>query len=416
MNRVSMFVSGRLSLGGRNKVAAIIAVAGVTCAVMVMQLTLAVSLGFKTQIKERLHGFNADISVLPEYRYETGLQDSYLEISPEIVSTVDQIVGKGEGQRSAVLRQPGILKTPDDYSAVVFTAYGDSRNTDFERDNIVDGAWPDFTKDSKDFPLVISCTTADRLNLKVGDHINACFFTGEVIKSRRFTIAGLFTSNFGDYDKTVAYCSIVNLRKICGIDSTAASAYEISGLTESDIPALSEALQQSFVRKVQYEDLDAIPVVDNITHTGMMYLNWLDLLDTNVTVIFIIMCCVAAFTLVSSLFILILNGIPTIGILRSLGASKGLVRSVFVRLAMRLVGLGLIIGNVFAILFIWLQDKYHIIPLNPEMYYLSAVPVQFNWWGIIAIDAGTTILAWIVLILPARMASTVSPSKSMRYE
>lgn len=50
------------------------------------------------------------------------------------------------------------------------------------------------------------------------------------------------------------------------------------------------------------------------------------------------------------------------------------------------------------------------------MYYLSAVPVQFNWWGIIAIDAGTAILAWIVLILPARMASTVSPSKSMRYE
>ena len=128
------------------------------------------------------------------------------------------------------------------------------------------------------------------------------------------------------------------------------------------------------------------------------------------------MCCVAAFTLISSLFIIILNGIPTIGILRALGAGKPMVRNVFVQVAMRLVGLGLIIGNVFAILLLWLQQKYALMPLDPEMYYLSAVPVEFFWPGIAAIDLGVIIAAWPVLILPARMASSVSPSRTMRYE
>lgn len=410
----SPFISRRLSLGGRNKVAAIIAVAGVTCAVMVMILTLAVSAGFKHQIKERLHGFTADISVLPEYRYDTGLQDSYLTITPEITKTVDSVVGKSK--RAAVLRQPGILKTDDDFSAVIFTAFDANRNTDFEKGNIVNGIWPDFNEPNSDNPVVISQTTANRLQLKVGDRITACFFANDAVKSRRFTIVGLFTSNFGEYDKTIAYCGISPLRKICSIDSLSASAYEVYGIPEDSIASYAEKLQNTFVNKVQYEGLDAVPVVDNLTHSGLIYLNWLELLNTNVVVIFIIMCCVAAFTIISSLFILILNGIPTIGILRALGASKSTVRNIFIRLTMRLVGLGIIFGNIFAIALLWLQQKYAIIPLDPEMYYLSAVPVHINGWAFATIDVGTLLVAWLVLVLPARMASAVSPAKTMRYE
>lgn len=419
MARASLFISRHLSLGGRNKVAAVIAVAGVTCAVAVMIITLAVSLGFKTQIKERLHGFNPDLCVQPEFHYDTGTQDDFLNVDSTIVRYTDHVLGNANVSRSTVLRQPGILKTPDDYSAVVFTAYDPGRNTAFEEGNIVLGRWPDFNKtDSVDNanPLVVSRTTAERLQLKVGDHITACFFIHDAIRARRFTIVGLFASNFGDYDKTVAYCAPSAIRSLCGIDSTWASAYEVSGLTERQAASMAEELQGLFMERVQRDSLSSIPVVDNITRTGILYLNWLDLLDTNVIVIFIIMCCVAAFTIISSLFIIILNGIHTIGILRALGASKSLVRNVFVQLAMRLVGLGLIIGNVFAIVLMWLQQKYAFMPLNPEMYYLSAVPVEFCWPGILAIDAGTIVVAWLVLILPARLASSVSPSRTMRYE
>ena len=417
MARPSLFISRHLSLGGHNKVAAVIAVAGVTCAVAVMIITLSVSLGFKTQIKERLHGFNPDMCVQPLFHYDTGTQDAFLHIDSTIVRYTDHVLGATPSRRSTVLRQPGILKTPDDYSAVVFTAYDPGRDTSFEQGNMVEGKWPDFQKaDDGSNPLIISRATAQRLRLKVGDRITACFFIRDNIRARRFTIAGLFSSNFGDYDKTVAYCAPSAIRRLCDIDSTWASAYEISGLNEQQAASMAEELQGLFMERVQRDSLSAIPVVDNITRTGALYLNWLDLLDTNVIVIFIIMCCVAAFTLISSLFIIILNGIPTIGILRALGAGKPMVRNVFVQVAMRLVGLGLIIGNVFAILLLWLQQKYALMPLDPEMYYLSAVPVEFFWPGIAAIDLGVIIAAWLVLILPARMASSVSPSRTMRYE
>jgi lipoprotein-releasing system permease protein len=147
-----------------------------------------------------------------------------------------------------------------------------------------------------------------------------------------------------------------------------------------------------------------------------VYINWLKLLDTNVIVIFALMCAVAGITLISSLFILILNSISTIGILRAIGATKHSVRTVFLLVAMRLVGLGMIFGNVFALALIWLQQTYHVMPLDPEMYYLAHVPVEVNVLGIILINIGVAVFAWLTLVLPARFASTISPAKTMRYE
>jgi lipoprotein-releasing system permease protein len=84
--------------------------------------------------------------------------------------------------------------------------------------------------------------------------------------------------------------------------------------------------------------------------------------------------------------------------------------------AMKLVGLGMIFGNVFALVLIWLQDTYHFMPLDAEMYYLSHVPVKIDWLGILLINVGVAVFAWLTLVLPARFASTISPAKTMRYE
>lgn len=407
-------VANRLGLGGNNRVASVIAVVGVSCALAVMLLTLSVSQGFKTAIREKLSGFTADISVTPPYNYNKGVQSEYLTADPSTVDLIKKAVPGAD--ISFALRQPGMLKTDDDYSVLLFTAFAPDHDFVFEKSNLTQGRFPSFRAGGGGDSIVVSQTVASRLGLKTGDRVSAFFFAGDNIRARKFTIAGLYSSNFGDFDKTVCYAPLGMLQRVCGLDSLGASAIEVRGVAPDSITQTAERLQTDFVHRAEAQQSDSILVVDNITHSGAMYLNWLDLLDTNVIVIFIIMCCVAAFTLISSLFIIILNGIPTIGILRALGAGKPMVRNVFVQVAMRLVGLGLIIGNVFAILLLWLQQKYALMPLDPEMYYLSAVPVEFFWPGIAAIDLGVIIAAWLVLILPARMASSVSPSRTMRYE
>ena len=415
-NSTALFIARRISFGGRNRVAAVIAVVGVACAMAVMLITLSVAGGFKDAIRTKLAGFTPDISIQPAYDYALGMQEQYMEVTPELLSAARSTV---PGARiSAAMRQPAILKTADDFSAVVLTGFNADHDFSFERSNITDGVWPDYigkpAETEKD--IVISEPVAMRLGLKVGDRITACFFVNDNIKARRLDVRGIFASNFGDFDRSVAYASMPMLRELCGLDSAGATAIELRGVPEEMAQLSASNLQKRLIDDAEKSDKGQVPVVDNITRSGGMYLNWLQLLDTNVVVIFVLMCCVAAFTIVSSLFILILNNVPTIGVLRALGASKPTVRSVFVCLAMRLVGSGMIIGNIFAITLIWVQMTYRIFPLDPDMYYLSHVPMQLWWPGIVAVNIAAAILAWLILILPARLASSVSPSQSMRYE
>lgn len=412
--KTELNIANRISIGGKNKIAAIIAVTGVSCAIAVMLLTLAVVVGFKSEIRQKLHGFDCDISVLPTYSYTYGEQTRYIQLDSIVSAVTKKVFPKKQGE--LVLRQPGMLKTDNDYSMLVFTGFDANHNFDFERKNIIDGKMPDYANDNSKNDIVISSVTSKKLGLNVGDRVTACFFIDDKIKARKYTVAGIFTSNFGDFDKTVCYGSISALQQLCQLDSIGGTSYEFRDVNQAAIPAIAKSMQDDFIKAAQDAGVQDVYVVDNITRTGIQYLNWLDLLDTNVIVIFVLMCAVAGITLISSLFILILNSISTIGILRSLGATKRSVRHIFLIVAMRLVGLGMIFGNVFALALIWLQKTYHFMPLNAEMYYLSHVPVQINLLGIVLINLGVAIFAWLILVLPARFASSINPAQTMRYE
>ena len=156
--------------------------------------------------------------------------------------------------------------------------------------------------------------------------------------------------------------------------------------------------------------------VSTIDETCSQYLNWLDLLDTNVTVIILLMACVASFTLISSLFILILERVNTVGLLKALGATNRQIRYIFIYMAQRLVIRGMIIGNVIALAFVWLQYSYRVIPLDADAYYLNYVPVSLSWHAVAIVDIAVIVISALVLILPSHIIATLSPSTTLRYE
>ena len=206
------------------------------------------------------------------------------------------------------------------------------------------------------------------------------------------------------------------LQRVAGIDSIAGNRIDIRGFAPDDIAAAADKLQSTLVDEAAAGKLDQYYPVDTVLRTGILYFNWLSLLDTNVTVIFILMICVAGLTLVSSLFILILERVPMIGVLRAMGASKSFVRSIFIDMAMRIVGLGMIIGNVAGISLLLLQKYIQAVPLDPDMYYLDSVPVEIRPWAFVALNAGVIVIAWLILVLPARLASSIDPTKAINYE
>lgn len=393
----------------------IIAVAGVACAVAVMLLTLGIALGFKHDIKAKLSGFEPQIEITPAYSYLTGRTDSTITLDAGIRRTIDSIVP--HTTISLAIRQPAILKPTDDFAAIVIYGYDEAHDTAFEQKNITKGTMPAYSKDTNsDNRIVISSHIASRLRLDVGDKITVCFFINGTIKARPLKIAAIYNSGFGEYDHIVAYGSLRMLQHLNKVDKNSGNIIEINGLPQENVAAKAQALQQALINNAQQYGQSEVPIVDNITHTGAIYLNWLDLLDTNVVVIFILMCCVGSLTLISSLFIIILDKIQDIGILRSIGAMCGYINAIFVRICMRLVGWGIIIGNFIGIGFGYVQERWHPIGLDPEMYYLDKVPYTFDWVGIVLINVGVAVLAWCVLILPAKAAGHISPARTLRYE
>lgn len=417
----SFWIASRLRLNdtgsGANTTGVVIASIGVAVAVIIMEITLGVVLGFKTGITGRVLGFDPDVTVLPAYDYESGESAEHIVASDQIRTLVED--AHPGAKVSLRLSQPGILKTDSDFAAVYFTAFDRNHDYAFERGNIVEGEFPDFESDGSRSSIVISRATARSLGLGVGDKITATFIVDEAVKSRRFTISGLYESGFEERDNTGAYASLRALQSVAGVDSLTGTQIDVRFPTESqgaDTEEAAAAIQGALVNAYSDGSIPVLHPVDHIRHTGAVFFNWLDLLDTNVVVIFILMLCVAGFTLVSSMFIIILERIPTIGLLRSVGATKSTVERIFVAMAMRIVIIGLIAGNAIGLGFLLVQRHFHVLSLDPKMYYLSTVPVEINWTWMLVLNIGVVAAAYLILILPSRLAGSISPASTLRYE
>lgn len=414
------WISRKLKLNaanhGANTTGVVIAVTGVTLAIVIMLLTIAIVLGFKHQVTQRVMGFNGELWVLPDYKYSEASSASTLAIDSIISNNIQTVVPGAT--TSLQFNQPGLLKTDNDFAGVYFTGYDSGHNYTFEKANIIEGELPDFSDPENSNRIVISSMTGKALGLELGDKINACFFVNEAIKARKFEIAGIYESGFGDYDRTIVYAPINTLQRIADVDSTQGTKLSvILPLSEKDhIEEAAEALQEIFLEQYRTQQIDKLYPVDNVKHTGAIYFNWLSLLDTNVIVIFILMICVSGFTLISSMFILILERIPTIGILRALGATRRQIRWIFIFLTMKIVGIGIISGNVLGLSLIWLQNKFNIVTLDPDMYYLRYVPAEFNLEYTLYLNLGVALVSWLILIMPSRVASHISPAVTMRFE
>lgn len=415
-SNLALWISRHIRLGASpgSRVGSVIALAGVALATAVMELTLGVVVGFKTEIVRKLVGFEAQMTVSAPFDPFTRSQASSLDLSPELDAVMDDVVPSAD--RRLVLRLPGILKTDNDFEALIF--YGQTAGADygFESGNIVEGTWPDYTQDSCRNQIVISRATAQALGLSLGDKVYSTFIIDGGVKMRRNTVAGIYSADFGEYDRSIAYGSLAALQSIAALDSISGAAIEIRGLARDSVAYLAEELEQRLIAAVAGGKLSQYYPVQTIEQTGAIYFNWLTLLDTNVAVIFALMLCVGAFTLVSSLFILVLNNVAAIGILRSLGASRGLVRKVFVNLGLRLILPGMIAGNILAFALLLTQKYSQFIPLDPEAYYLDSVPVAIDAPAFIALNAGIALFSWIVLWIPARAAAKVDPAKTINFE
>ena len=411
-----LFIAKRLysEQGDKRKVsrpAIHIATAGVAIGLAVMIISVCVVLGFKHTIRDKVIGFGSHIQVA-DFLTLQQMEQYPIVIDDSMIDVLKHIPDVAHVQRFAM--KEGILKTDSDFLGVAFKGVGPEFDSTFIHSNMVEGSIPHFSDSVSHNQILVSQLMADKLHLKSGQRIFAYFFDNNGVRTRRFTIAGIYQTNLKKYDETIVFTDLYTAVKLNGWESDQASGAELSVNNFDNL----DMVESRVISKVK----------GTVDHYGETYssatikelnpqiFQWLDLMDLNVWIILALMLIVAGVTMISGLLIIILERTSMIGILKALGARNKTIRHTFMWFAVFIIGKGMLIGNVLSLGLLALQQAFGIIKLDAQTYYVSTVPVEINALYIVALNVATLLISVIMLVAPSYLISHIHPAKSMRYE
>lgn len=390
--------------------AVLIAMAGIAIGLAVMLIAVAVVIGFKSEVRNKVIGFGSHIQI-SNFDAVRSYETHPVVVNDSMMAALSADPGVKHVQRYST--KPGIIKTGDAFQGMVLKGVGPEFDADFFRSHLVEGEIPVFSDSVSTNQVVVSKAIADKLKLKLGDKIYTYYIQGDV-RARRLTVKGIYRTNFSEYDNLFLLTDLYTVNRLNNWKEGQVSGAE---LQVHDYDRLEETTYRIAVDTDNKKDaLGGTYYVQNIVQMNPQIFAWLDLLDLNVWVILILMIGVAGFTMISGLLIIIIERTQMIGILKALGANNLTIRKVFLWFSVFLIGKGMLWGNAIGIAFCLLQSRFNIFKLNPETYYVDTVPVSVNIWIFLLINIGTLLASVLMLLGPSYLITKINPASSMRYE
>ena len=388
-----------------------IATIGVAIGLAVMVVTVSVVLGFKHTIRDKVVGFGSHIQV--ENFLALQSTDPYpICVDDSLMRVLRSTDGVKHVERFALTQ--GILKTDSDFLGMTFKGVGPEYDFTFIRQNLVAGDIPEFSDQTSHYKLLVSQMTADKLKLAVGDKVYAYFISNNDVRARRFTVSGIYQTNLTLFDQSLCFTDLYTAVRLNNWLDGQCTGAEI---TVADFGRLEETAANVVERVNRTPDkYGDILTSQTIDEAYPQIFSWLDLLDINVWIILALMVCVAGFTMISGLLIIILERTQMIGTLKALGARNSTVRHTFLWFAAFIIGRGLLFGNIIGIGIVLVQEYTGVVSLDPTSYYVSTAPMELNVPFIVLLNVATLLISLFVLIAPSYLISHIHPAKSMRYE
>jgi lipoprotein-releasing system permease protein len=403
---LAFFIAKRLSFKAErtfSKLIVRIAILGITLGLCVMLLAIAIMKGFKTEIREKIRGFNGDIQVL-KYDLNSSYENSSFNLEKQNLNKIKQL--SNVAVVDAFATKPGIIKANDEVEGVVFKGVDSAYHWDNFNKVLIAGKVIDFTKPGHQQQILISELVAKKLNLKVGDNF-LMYFIQESLRKRKFEIVGIYRTGVEEVDKIFVIGDMDLVRRLNKWDDNQVGGYELRIKDFNQLDATS------------YEVGDELPTqlkAVSVTTNFPSIFEWLSLLDINAQVVLVLMLMVAIINMISALLIIILERTHMIGLLKALGESNWGIRKIFLYNAVYLVGFGMLMGNIFGLGLGYIQQQTHFFKLDEASYYMSFIPVQFEWLDIILINIGTLVICLAVLIIPSMLVSKISPVKALSFK
>ena len=379
------FISRRIRFEGK------IAVVSIAVSFLVMILAVAISAGFRKELRQGISAISGDIQLTPPDLNYVGETDPVSLQAPWA-----EPLGSLQGVESVVpaVYRAGIVRSGDNIHGVLFKGVPDGPDS---------------------LGVRVPSRLARMLGLSAGDRL-LTYFVGERVKVRNFHVTDIYPSILSGDENLVVFAGLSDMQRLNGWSSDEVSTVEL-GLADKRNTALEEMTDRvgTLVLLSTPEDEDA-PLASSAIHKYPSIFSWLDLIDLNVVMILVLMTIVAGFNMISGLLILLFRNISTIGTLKSMGMTDRAISEVFLRVAANLVFKGMLIGNAIALLFCLVQGTTRLIRLNPDNYFVSFVPVHVNPLLIVGADVVSFAVILLLLLIPCLFISRVDPATTVRAQ
>lgn len=387
-----------------------IAMIGIALGLAVMILSVAIVIGFKKEVRNKVIGFGSHIQIT-NFDNNSSYETHPIAVSDSLYRVLASMPGIRHVEPFAT--KPGILKTDEDFQGIVLKGVDENFDWSFFSSNLKEGDTFAVTPDKSTTDVLISRYLADLLKLKVGDSF-LTYFVQEEVRARKFHIAGIYETGFVDYDKLFVIADIKQIQKLNGWEKDQVSGLE---LLVDDYGKLDEITENVDTALGETEDRSGNSFYTrSVKDLNPMIFNWLDVLDMNVVIILVLMLAVAGFTMISGLLIIILERTNMIGILKALGENNTRIRKIFLYISFFLIGKGMLYGNAIGILLCLIQAYFRLLKLDPSVYYLDAVPVDLSIGSLLLLNAGTLLAAMLMMLGPSYLITKISPAKTIRFE
>lgn len=300
----------------------------------------------------------------------------------------------------------GILRTKDNFAGIILKGVGEDFNRSRFNKFIVKGKIPQFKDNEANQEIVISQKISKDINKGVNDSVVAIFAKEEQKPIyRKFKISGIYKTDIKMIDDLYIIGGINHARKVQNFGTDEIGGLEVFLKDNDNINEAAIDIEK-FIGLKNY--------VEKITEQFPQIVSWMEIFDTNIALIISIMLIVVVVNIIMILLILIIERTNSIGLLKTLGATNGQIRAIFINYTLMIMFPGLLVGNILGIGLLLIQRWYGIIKLNPENYYVSVVPVDLNIIYIAGVSVGILVVSGVSLILPSYLISKISPIKSIK--
>lgn len=390
------------SVSGRIIVIATIAVA---IGIVMILVAMATGKGMQKKIQEKAVAFNGHVLV-------SALENQDQEFTIYPIKTDEQTVRVLNSHPKITEYYPfatkaGMLQTETDFEGIVLKGVDSSFHWEPLTEFLVEGKFPQIGSAVSN-QILLSETISSRLELKVGDYVNAYFqydSSQRFPNRRRFEISGIYSSGFNDIDRNLMIGDIRHIQRINRWTSDEIGGYQVFINDFADTSIVSEALY--------YELPATLGTISLISQYGLIF-QWIALFDFNILIIIVIMVIVGVMNMSTALLALIFERTRMIGTLKALGMLGKSIQHIFLINGLLIMGRGLLIGNFLALLFYFSQKKWGWIKLDPQTYFVSTAPVSLGVFEVLGINVLFLIVCTLLLWIPSAIVLRVAPAKIMR--